>query len=412
LKSLVPLVIVAAAATLVALLAVLLPQKQEKKPATGVRPVNVEVMPIKPLATLDDTFLLQGAVEIDPVDVAAEVAGRIERYGVHGRDILWQGREIRQGDPIREGEPVDAGDVMLYLSDDLIQAEVNRYQAQYQFDQRELERLENLVPRGAATRSEVDRAAAAAQVSKALLDVATERLARTRIKAPVAGIVNELEEIGTYVRDGDLVAQIVDVERAKIVAYVPERDIHYLHLGDPVEIILGESPSPETIDGRITYIDELADPQTRTTQVEVTVSNPQVNGRRLRSGQIVRALMTRQTLEDVIMVPLEAVSPVPQPDGSTHYVVFVAERPEDPTELPADADGVASQRRIELGFIRGTQVRVLRGEIAQGDRLIVQGQRYVGPGQPIKIVDRSGQTPGLPVARPVETTSGSQADGS
>ncbi len=46
----------------------------------------------------------------------------------------------------------------------------------------------------------------------------------------------------------------------------------------------------------------------------------------------------------------------------------------------------AAQRDVELGLIKGRSVQVLKG-LAAGDRLIVAGQRYVGAGQPVNILE-------------------------
>ena len=90
---------------------------------------------------------------------------------------------------------------------------------------------------------------------------------------------------------------------------------------------------------------------------------------RLRSGQIVRARLTRRVLHDVIMIPLDVI--IPLEDGKAVYVV--------------DDQQKAQHRRIELGLLKGRAVQVTQG-LSAGDRLIVAGQRYVGSDQPVNIV--------------------------
>ena len=97
---------------------------------------------------------------------------------------------------------------------------------------------------------------------------------------------------------------------------------------------------------------------------------------RLHSGQIVRVVLTRRVLRDVLMIPLEAV--IPLEEG---YVVYVA-----------DAKGRAERREVTLGLIRGRSVQAVDG-LAAGDLLIVEGHRFIGPDQPINIVARQTDTP-------------------
>jgi len=116
--------------------------------------------------------------------------------------------------------------------------------------------------------------------------------------------------------------------------------------------------------GTISYISALADERTRSPRIEIALDN---RGRLLRSGQIVDVRLKRRVLKDVIMVPLQAV--IPLEDGKAVYVV---------------EDSKAARRDVTIGFIKGSRVRITSG-LKPGDKLIVAGHRYVGPGQSVKI---------------------------
>ncbi len=131
--------------------------------------------------------------------------------------------------------------------------------------------------------------------------------------------------------------------------------------------ILAAAPDERHLTGQITYISALADQGTRTTRIEVLVDNHE---HRLRSGQIVRARLTRRVLRDALLIPLAAVIPLEK--GYSVYVV---------------RDGQAELRQVELGLLKGRDVQVLSG-LAPGDELIVSGHRYVGPGQKVKVVEQ------------------------
>ncbi|UCG16490.1 MAG: efflux RND transporter periplasmic adaptor subunit, partial [Phycisphaerales bacterium] len=204
------------------------------------------------------------------------------------------------------------------------------------------------------------------------------------VVAPISGVLNRMPmEVGEYAVPGDCVAEIVDMDPAKVIENVPERDVHYLKVGDPAEIFV-HAPDETRLAGVIAYISELADESTRTTRLEITVENPD---RLLRCGQIVRARLTRRVLEDVIMIPLDAV--IPLEDGKAVYVVVAADQPpnepgSEGTEPPLAEH--AERRDVEIGFLKGRNVRILSG-LEVGDRLIVAGHRYVGPGQPVAVME-------------------------
>ena len=66
------------------------------------------------------------------------------------------------------------------------------------------------------------------------------------------------------------------------------------------------------------------------------------------------------------MIPLGAV--IPLEDSKSVYVV---------------QDGKAQRSEVELGFMTGWQVQVIKG-LSPGDRLIVSGHRFVAPGQAVR----------------------------
>jgi membrane fusion protein (multidrug efflux system) len=350
--------------------------------------VNVKVEVVRALPALADTITLPGVTEPNRVvKVPAEVREGIKRIACE------------------EGRPCRAGDELILLDTDRLQAECDKTKESAEFAQREYERLTKLHGRGVSSPAELDRVRTQAAVSKAAYDIAKADLDRATIRAPIGGILNRvLVEKGEFVNPGDVVAEIVDVDTVKVVLDVPERDVHFLEVGASEEVFVKATDGEHKVTGKIGYISELADASSRTSRVEIFVDNkpvpeprpsapgggpagasttapapasaPAAPGKRpLRSGQIVRVRLTRRVLQGVIMVPLAAV--IPLEEG---YVVYVAQ------------DGKAARREVQLGFIKGRSVRVLSG-LAEGDRLIVSGHRYVGPGDPVAVQEQKDAKP-------------------
>ncbi len=64
------------------------------------------------------------------------------------------------------------------------------------------------------------------------------------------------------------------------------------------------------------------------------------------------------------------------------------------------AEGQTARRReVKLGFMKGVSVQVLEG-LGAGDKLIVSGHRYVGPGQKVRIISSDGGPE--PATRPAQ----------
>ncbi len=326
-----------------------IPQKNRETAPTEAAPTNVTVMTVEPVPEFPDTFDLPAVVEPNRViTVSAEVAGRIEQI------------------PPKKGSFMHAGDLLIQLNTDLIKPEFERAKAQVERDQIEYERMSNLVKNDATSKSDLDNATTDLAISKATLQEVKARLERTGITSPITGPLNDLmAEEGEYVQPGTPVADIVDMSVVKVVVEVPERDIGFFKVGQKAEVFLNTTAQGKPQEGTITFISEIADENTRTTRMEITLPNKDMV---MRSGQIVRARLTRQVLKDAILIPLLAV--IPMEEG---HVIYVVE------------SGQAQRRQVELGIIKGDRVQVMRG-LQPGDQLIIAGHRFVAPGQKVNII--------------------------
>jgi membrane fusion protein (multidrug efflux system) len=326
-----------------------IPKEDRQAPPTEAPPVNVSVLTVTAEPEVPDTFGLPAVIEPNRVvTIAAEVAGRIERIGPE------------------KGDAVSAGDLLIELNSDLLRPQFEMAKTQVEFNEIEFERMANLVKENATARRDLDNARAQRDISKAQLEEIEARLNRTRIVAPITGVLDHLPvEIGEYVQTDTAVADIVETATVKVVVEVPERDISFFSVGDKADVLAMVKGREVSVAGTITFISELADPQTRSTRMEIMLRN---DDHRLRSGQIVQARLTRQVLQDVILIPLLAV--IPMEEGKSVYVVESSK---------------AERREVKLGVIKGDRIQITSG-LQPGDQLIVAGHRFVAPGQNVNVV--------------------------
>ncbi|MCX5644077.1 MAG: efflux RND transporter periplasmic adaptor subunit [Phycisphaerae bacterium] len=327
-------------------------------PPTEAPPVKVAVMTVAPEPEFPDTFELPAIVEPNQVvTVSAEVDGRVEWIGP------------------KKGTRVQAGDPLIRLNTDLLEAQLQMAQAQAKNNQTEFDRITGLVDKGAAPSRDMDAAATQLAISKAQLEEARIRVARARIAAPMTGVLNDVPiEVGEYVTvmPQTTVAEIVDTGVVKVVVEIPERDIAFLSVGEKAQVIAEIKGREVSLMGTTTFISQLADARTRCTRMEIAVPNQEGF---LRSGQIVRVRLTRQILKDAILIPLAAV--IPMEDGKAVYVVEASK---------------SQRRNVELGIIRGDRV-LIRSGLKPGDQLIVAGHRFVAPDQKVDVVPESKTQP-------------------
>lgn len=379
-KSKLSIVIKSSIAVVVALLLLgavmwLVPKPQKETPVSKVKPVPVEVMEILPLKELDDIVIVSGMVEPDKVvDVASEVAGRVA--SIAGRaDKIRRNKEIVPGPKavgkVEKGDIVKKGQPIIYINTEILSAQAEKAKAELEFRTQEYSRVKQLFAKDVASQAELESIKMQFDMAKASYDLCEAELKRTIIKAPIDSQVNELDvDAGEYVTVGKIIAQFVDMEKAKVVVNVSQRNIVYLKVGQKQKIVAG-TIEPKTLEGKITFISDLADEKSHTTRIEITVDN---KDGLLRSGNFVEVYLVRRKLKNPVMAPFSAI--IPLEDG---HVVYVYE------------DGKAVRRRVVLDYsvLLGQDVRILKG-LKHGDQLIIAGNRLIGPGQEV-VIETTGK---------------------
>ncbi len=312
------------------------------------RVINVEVTEVRPEEFLEQIRLTGVALADQDVLVAAEESGMIE-------EIL-----------VEKGARVSAGEPILKIDDDVLQAQVAQARAQAELAQQTWERRKRLWEEDQVG-SEIAylEARFAAEQTAANLQGLEARLARTTIRAPFDGVLDERRvEIGSMVSPGQTVARVVALARVKVAAGVPERYAPDVRPGGRATVYFDVLPG-QAFPASIAYVGSSVSPQNRTFPIEISMSNPQSL---VKPEMVANVVVDRRSLDDAIVVPQDALVRVE--DG---YVVFVAE------------DGVAREREVVVGPSQNNRVVVESG-LEAGDRLIVVGQRSVAEGDRLNVV--------------------------
>jgi membrane fusion protein (multidrug efflux system) len=316
------------------------------------RVINVSVATLVPERFVEDIRLTAVAVANQDVQVSAEESGVIRTLYVE------RGQAVGEGDPIAK------------IDDSVLAAQVAQARAAAEFAAQTWERRRRLWEDDQVG-SEIAylEAKFAAEQSAASLASLEARLARTLIRAPFAGILDDrFVDVGAMVSPGQAVARLVDLEPIKVVAGVPERYAPDIRVGDQVmldfEVLEGDATTTS-----IRYVSATVDPRNRTFAIEVQLPNP---GRVIKPQMIAAMGVTRRAVDDAIVVPQDAL--VRTEDG---YVAFVA--------VERDGTPRAEARSVVLGPRRRNLV-VIESGLEAGDRLIVVGQKSVENGDHIRIV--------------------------
>ncbi len=204
---------------------------------------------------ISQEIILNGRTEpARTVTLRAEVEGRVISIGAE------QGAVVRKGDLIAQ---LDKRDRQTRLAE-----------AHALLKQRELEHAgaNKLLKRNLQSETHLAKAASQLAAATALAEHIEVEIRNTHLVAPFDGILERLQvEVGAYVKGGDEVARVLELDPIIFVGYVSQLERHRLVLGDKgiAHLVTGQA-----VEGTLRYIASEADPATRTFRVEFQIPNP------------------------------------------------------------------------------------------------------------------------------------------
>ncbi len=272
---------------------------------------------------------------------------------------------------VREGQPVGAGSALVQL--DTAEYALGVRQAQAQLDQAKAsyrektlfdDRIEDASVR--AERERVARAQSGLEAAEVQLERARLDLSRTTITAPFAGRVASLEVVpGQWVRQGDPVVTVVDLDPIRVEVQVLEGEVGWLRPGGHAKVTFSAFPDT-AFDGRIATINPLVEGDTRTARVTVLVPNP---SHRILPGMYARIALDARRFPDRILVPREAIL---ERDRRTMLFVF------EPGKEDARV-GLSKWRYVTTGLESDSLVEIVPGDgtdMVEPGEVVLTGGHY------------------------------------
>jgi len=359
------------ALTLTALLVFSCGQQTQEDTEEAAVPVTVAKIHT---GDLQQSIEYQGDIKADvEVNVMAKIPDRIEQI------------YVEEGDYVKKGQPI-AKIFATTIQQGVRQAEAGLEAAQAQLAnmQEEYERIERLFNEGAVSAQQHDQVetqfkAVKAQVEQAKAAVVSAKsgFSDATVTAPISGMVGKrYVEVGDMASPAMPIVSIVQDQKMEIKFEATERDLGKLKNGQQAYIRVSAYPE-KVFTGLVSRISPVLDPMTRMASVEVTIDNKE---KMLKSGMFARIEIITGTLEDVLLVPrfatMESTSLLREAGRDRvekKYFVFVAE---------GDS---AVKRELDVDYVNHVNIAV-KGGVAAGEKLVVEGQNNLKNGIAITIV--------------------------
>jgi membrane fusion protein (multidrug efflux system) len=290
--------------------------------------------------------------------------------------------------PVRESEAVGGGQLLAALDPAEYELAVQEAEAAVRdadAKYRELTLFDERIADAAVRR---DRDAVAR--SKSGLEAAQVRLrkaqlerSRTRVGAPFAGRVASLKVVpGQWVRAGDELMTIVELDPIKVEVQVLESEVGFLAPGRRASVTFAAFPTP--VGGAVQTINPMVESGTRTARVTVLVPNP---GGRILPGMYARISLEAQRFSDRVLVPRSSI----------------LERDRRPMLFVYDGDdrrGMAKWRYVTTGLQNDSLVEIMSDvetdSVKPGEVVLTDGHYTLIHDARVRLVDDVREAGGRP----------------
>ena len=174
----------------------------------------------------------------------------------------------------QQGERAKQGDKLIKLSDEGRAASLAQAKANLVLRKSELDSARALGKNKFLSATELTRLES--ELAKAQAELTAAELAVTQREpvAPFDAMVDRRHvEIGSLVQPGTELMQLVQIDKLKVTAQVPQQHVSALALGQHVSLRLLDG---RKLDGELSFISYAADTATRSFYIEVTAENPEL----------------------------------------------------------------------------------------------------------------------------------------
>lgn len=310
------------------------------------------------------------------VEVRARVEGILEQRGFTEGALVERGEQLFRIDP----EPFEAAPARA-------EAELQNARANVRRTQRDWDRVSVLHADDAVSTRELDTAESALEIARADVALAEAgvrsaeiELGYTLVEAPLRGVTS-LEAVpeGGLVTPGDLLTTVTQLDPIHVRFALPERDAlaqrearRAMTEGDEADaersaVLIMPSGERYAREGQVNFTDAGIDPETGTVRARAVFPNPD---NALTPGLFVRVELRTATLDDVAVIPEQAVS-----TGQDGPAVFVV-----------GDDGEVSITPVRLGPVTD-EGQVIESGLESGDRVVVSGLTQLGEGMAVEVRD-------------------------
>ena len=221
-----------------------------------------------------------------------------------------------------------------------------------------------------ASRNLFETASASVKALEASYNRAKWNYDNLKIRSPIQGQVVEIvPDIGQEIRNGDVVARVVNLSGRKVIAGVDVLVARGVKRGDVLEVFLSREGIVETVKGEVKGVSPGSDDFSGTYDIEIAISDPSV---KWWPGEIVSVKILMRRFDNVVKIPKTAVLF----DNKEAFSFVLVEK-----------NGEVSKIKVTPTWIDDNSAYISFNSLPPDSRIITEGNFGLLPGQLVRIID-------------------------
>ena len=327
------------------------------------------------------------------VPVYISTVGHMEAYQIVNVMAQVNGQLMKtyfeDGADVKEGELLYLIDQRPYLADlEKAEGEFETSLANLGFSERTAERNAKLVKDEYISQNDYDQLIStvmandgAVKEARAAVDTAKINLGYTTIYAPLSARAGE-----SQVRDGNIILESAETTLVTLNQITPIYSTFFINEKDLPKVkraidangalnvqVTMDDPHQSASIGTLTFIDNGIDISTGMIKLKGTHTN---EDKSLWPNQFVKVKLILDTLDDAVIIPVEAVQNSPK--GKYVYIL--------------KGNKTVDRRNVKVGQLQEDNTIVIQEGIKAGEKVITIGQVNLYPGAKVKVVQNEDES--------------------
>lgn len=334
--------------------------KKKETKITGEKVVNVHAQAAQKNSLRPYVETIGTLNPCEEVIISAEVDGILKDVMVDEGTMVSKGQVLAFIDDIDYKLEVKMADAALRQAEATLSNTRLEYQRKDALFKEQLvtqQQFDDVSTRLFLAEAEIERA-------KATLSLAREKLRKTKVYSPLAGVIKQKKvSAGDYVKNGTNLFVIIQTNPIKLNFTVIEKDVGKLKKGQDVTFRVDAFPNRE-FKGKVNIVYPSLEERTRTLQVEALAHNPH---ELLKPSFFAHVTLYTGAAKDTIVVPITSL--IYEADKIKVFIV--------------EGDR-AKEKMVRLGSKYGEMMEIVEG-LSEGEQVVVVGQQNLSEGVKVNV---------------------------